>query len=223
MMTTDRSTQHLVAGAAGLVRALAARHAKAWPRIPREDFESVGNVASTEAAGRFEPTRDATFETFAFPAIRGAMIDYAHKETFNLDAEVSRIAGTICPLETRPKDVNDWLDGRESSAAESERAQLRQRAAAIAAATIVLLADRPEDPEAVMSERGAHIALVSKIRAYIGLRDVRERALFQHLYEERLTLEETAVRLGVAKRTVQRWNDELKAKILEAFGLDDKL
>jgi len=42
----------------------------------KEELRSSGFVGLTRAANRFEPGRGASFRTYAWPVIRGAMLDY---------------------------------------------------------------------------------------------------------------------------------------------------
>ena len=44
-------------------------------RIDRENLESAGVVGLVEAAGAFDPQRGVPFKTFAYPRIRGAILD----------------------------------------------------------------------------------------------------------------------------------------------------
>lgn len=45
------------------------------PGVDVENLEQAGVLGLVEAAGRFDPTRDAQFKTFAFLRIRGAILD----------------------------------------------------------------------------------------------------------------------------------------------------
>jgi len=63
-----------------LVERLARRLARrAGPAVPRaatvDDLVGYGHIGLLEAARRYEPGGPATFGTFAFPRIRGAMVD----------------------------------------------------------------------------------------------------------------------------------------------------
>lgn len=63
--------QHL-----GLVRGLACRALRTAPRgVELDDLISLGTVALLEAARRYDPSVGASFSTFAFPRVRGAIVD----------------------------------------------------------------------------------------------------------------------------------------------------
>jgi len=47
--------------------------------LSREDFFSVGVMGLMHAAAMFDPTRGASFKTFAYTAIRGAILDEIRK------------------------------------------------------------------------------------------------------------------------------------------------
>lgn len=59
-----------------LVRHVAARMAIRWPGgTTTDDFFSAGVMGLLHAAATFDPTRGASFKTFAYTAIRGAILD----------------------------------------------------------------------------------------------------------------------------------------------------
>jgi RNA polymerase sigma factor for flagellar operon FliA len=45
------------------------------PGVDVENLESAGVLGLVEAAGKFDPTRNAQFKTFAFMRVRGAIVD----------------------------------------------------------------------------------------------------------------------------------------------------
>jgi len=63
-----------------LVRYLVARLPVTMPAsLDRDDFYSVGVMGLMHAAGTYDPTRGASFKTFAYTAIRGAILDEVRK------------------------------------------------------------------------------------------------------------------------------------------------
>jgi RNA polymerase sigma factor FliA len=73
----DLSTAALVERHLGLTRALACQLIRAGVarQLELDELVSLGTVALLEAARRFDPTAGARFSTFAYPRLRGAMID----------------------------------------------------------------------------------------------------------------------------------------------------
>lgn len=63
-----------------LVRYVVARLPVTMPgSLDRDDFYSVGVMGLMHAAASFDPTRGASFKTFAYTAIRGAILDEVRK------------------------------------------------------------------------------------------------------------------------------------------------
>jgi RNA polymerase sigma factor for flagellar operon FliA len=63
-----------------LVRYVIARMPVTMPAtLSRDDFYSVGVMGLLHAATNFDPTRGASFKTFAYTAIRGAILDEIRK------------------------------------------------------------------------------------------------------------------------------------------------
>ena len=63
-----------------LVRYVVARLPMTMPSaLDRDDFFSVGVLGLLHAAANFDPTRGASFKTFAYTAIRGAILDEVRK------------------------------------------------------------------------------------------------------------------------------------------------
>ena len=63
-----------------LVRYVVARLPVTLPgSLDRDDFFSVGVMGLLHAAATFDPTRGASFKTFAYTAIRGAILDEVRK------------------------------------------------------------------------------------------------------------------------------------------------
>lgn len=63
-----------------LVRYVVARLSVTMPAtLDRDDFFSVGVIGLMQAATTWDPTRGASFKTFAYTAIRGAILDEVRK------------------------------------------------------------------------------------------------------------------------------------------------
>jgi RNA polymerase sigma factor for flagellar operon FliA len=63
-----------------LVRYVVARLPVTMPAsLDRDDFFSVGVIGLMHAASTFDPTRGASFKTFAYTAVRGAILDEVRK------------------------------------------------------------------------------------------------------------------------------------------------
>lgn len=75
-MRTEEERNKLVEQYLPLVRHVAARLPVTMPTsLDRDDFYSVGVVGLIHAASHYDPSRGATFKTFAYTAVRGAILD----------------------------------------------------------------------------------------------------------------------------------------------------
>ena len=72
----DLQRQELILGHMGLVRHILGRLKARLPAsVDLENLEAAGVLGLVEAANRFEPLRGFRFDTFAYPRIRGAILD----------------------------------------------------------------------------------------------------------------------------------------------------
>jgi RNA polymerase sigma factor (sigma-70 family) len=70
-----------------LVRSIAARLRRRVPQLETEDLVSAGMIGLIEAVDRFDDGRGVSFGTFAYPRIKGAILDEARRHSA---ASVSR-------------------------------------------------------------------------------------------------------------------------------------
>ena len=80
-MKTQSSTCIHVAEHTRIVHCLAGRIARAY-FVPGEQDDLVGEgmLALLEARDRYDPSRGAEFVTFAWPRVRGRMLDHLHRQ-----------------------------------------------------------------------------------------------------------------------------------------------
>ncbi len=77
---TQRERDELIEQYLPLVRHVVARLPVTMPAmLNRDDFYSVGVMGLMHAAAAYDPNRGASFKTFAFTAIRGAILDEIRK------------------------------------------------------------------------------------------------------------------------------------------------
>lgn len=80
MLRSIEERDRLVEQYLPLVRYVVARLPVTMPAsLDRDDFYSVGVVGLIHAASTYDPTRGASFKTFAYTAIRGAVLDEVRK------------------------------------------------------------------------------------------------------------------------------------------------
>lgn len=88
-----------------LVRSIAARLRRRVPQLDSEDLVSAGMIGLIEAVDRFDDGRGVSFGTFAYPRIKGAILDEARRaaasstppndQTVSLDDRVSDAEGAL--------------------------------------------------------------------------------------------------------------------------------
>jgi len=80
MLRSAAERDRLVEQYLPLVRYVVARLPVTMPAsLDRDDFYSVGVIGLMHAAATFDPARGASFKTFAYTAIRGAILDEVRK------------------------------------------------------------------------------------------------------------------------------------------------
>ena len=80
LLRTTEERDRLVEQYLPLVRYVVARLPVTMPNsLDRDDFYSVGVMGLMHAAATFDPGRGASFKTFAYTAIRGAILDEVRK------------------------------------------------------------------------------------------------------------------------------------------------
>jgi RNA polymerase sigma factor FliA len=92
-----------------LVRSIAARLRRRVPQLETEDLVSAGMIGLIEAVDRFDDGRGVSFGTFAYPRIKGAILDEARRHsapavsrsdhTVSLDDTVSDAEGALSLVE----------------------------------------------------------------------------------------------------------------------------
>jgi RNA polymerase sigma factor (sigma-70 family) len=92
-----------------LVRSIAARLRRRVPQLETDDLVSAGMIGLIEAVDRFDGGRGVAFGTFAYPRIKGAILDEARRHatsavsrtdhTLSLDDPVSDAEGALSLVE----------------------------------------------------------------------------------------------------------------------------
>jgi RNA polymerase sigma factor (sigma-70 family) len=95
-----------------LVRSIAARLRGRVPQLDTEDLVSAGMIGLIEAVDRYDNGRGVAFGTFAYPRIKGAILDEARKHAavaalrsehaLSLDDPVSDADGALSLVDVTP-------------------------------------------------------------------------------------------------------------------------
>ncbi len=108
-----------------LVRYVVARLPVTMPAsLDREDFFSVGVMGLMHAAANYDPTKGASFKTFAYTAIRGAVLDEIRKHDpvprnrRDRLRRMDRAVGTLHARHDRPPTLEELASYLEVSSAD---------------------------------------------------------------------------------------------------------
>lgn len=209
-----------------------------YPRVKQhvefDELVSMGNAGLAEAADRYDPSLGASFSTFAYYRVHGAMIDGLRK-------------GSTLPRRTWARLValrasSEYLEhqaGREQGAA-SRGAPGAQGSTAEALAAVKQAIDaiqtmyltsleglRDEgvdlaEPEPTSPlDRLAGVQDQARVRAALQTLPERERALIEKHYFEGKNLLEAGLELGISKSWASRMHAQAVDRLRAALAASD--
>lgn len=181
-----------------------------------DDMVGAGHDAAPGIAVRFDPTHGTPLTTYARPRLQWAMFEAATKEK----REPSRVFARLAELSRQgdadedqaPLSLSALLDAPPPRAAAVAR--LQQKAGAW---LVALVADRPRNTEEEYIAREANALAVSALRTAVSQLSPEEQRLVTAFYDEKLTIDETAGRLGLTRPTTRRLHDAVKKKLAAAL------
>jgi RNA polymerase sigma factor for flagellar operon FliA len=211
------------------------RHTYLVPRIARkvaldlgihgnlDDLESVGNEALVRSAMRYDPSGPASFSTYAYYRIRGAMIDDVRKRTPGR----RKYKRALVRLEATQALLVEAAEAQDAQARSGQRQTLEQRVelarelvrkAALAVCLSEPLSNVEEDivpgeepdPEQLLLDADTR----SRVWELVDELDDDQRALVKALYVQGLQMKEIAEQLGTSVATISRRH----ARIVELLG-----
>jgi RNA polymerase sigma factor for flagellar operon FliA len=211
-----------VEGHTELVRKVARRVARQVGVMSAEELESVGNEALVRAALRYDPGASASFATYAYYRVRGAMIDAVRKRTPGR----RKHARALVRLETTQALLSQAAEDQATLRRCGERQTLEQRVEAarelVRRAALSLRLSEPDgsgldrvatedpDPERVLLDadaRGRMWSLVEEL-------EPEQRRLVEAIYVHGRMMKDIAAELGTSPATISRRH----AKILDLLG-----
>ena len=214
------------------VRAAKMIYPRVKDHVPFEELVSLGNAGLTEAAQRYQDDRGATFSTFAWYRVQGAIIDGLRKMT----PLPRRVWHKLVALRA----AADYLEHQGERAAASVKvgvavptgvdalAKIKESISAIRTMYLTSLeglAERtgfdPVDPgpspvEAIETQR-----MKGKVAAAIANLPVRERALLTKHYFEGKNLLEAGEELGISKSWASRMHAQAVDRLRRVVDVDD--
>ena len=225
---TDRERDALIERWTPLVHHVVARLPVALPTtLDREDLVSAGQLGLLHAAARGEPSRGAAFQTFAYTAIRGAVLDevrrhdpvprHRRQRLRRMDQAVTELAGEL----GRAPTVEELGEHLEVPAAQLDEDLLHRETAR----TLSLdgFADG-EDPLAPVAEgvdpadAAAHSERVERLAAAIGDLPEGDRDVIALYHFEGLYLKEIAALLGVTESRICQRLARATARLRQALA-----
>lgn len=186
--------------------------------LGRDDLYSVGVIGLLHAANAFDPTRGASFKTFAYTTIRGAILDEIRRHDpvprtrRDRLRQIERAAGALQSRLDRPPTVEELAEHLQLSVAD-----LDQDLLALHTCKVLSLDDGPPSAESGVSlgsllsgagaapaesaERNEQISLLSRS---IGELPETERNVVVLYHYENLYLKEIGEILGVTESRVSQ-------------------
>ncbi|MCG8419057.1 MAG: FliA/WhiG family RNA polymerase sigma factor [Proteobacteria bacterium] len=198
----------LITGHLGMARKMARRISRRLPAtVSREDVESAAFLGLTEAATRYDETRNEPFMAFASKRVRGAILDHLRRNdwlTRRGRQEARRVADAEKTLEAEyGRSVSDSEIAEKMGISDDE---FNANYAGLREATVVHLEELPAMPQNVTSGTPNECIQRQQIRAALiralDRLEERERIILACYYQEGLTLREIGQILGVTESRV---------------------
>ena len=198
----------LIADHMTMARKMARRMSRRLPAtVSREDIESAALLGLTEAASRYDKSRNEPFMAFATKRVRGAILDHLRRNdwlTRRGRQEARRLADTEKQLEAEyGRAVSDSEIAEKMGISDDE---FSTQYAALREATVVHLEELPVLPENATSGTPTECIERQQVRAALmrALENLEKRELLilMFYYQEGLTLREIGQMLGVTESRV---------------------
>lgn len=205
-----------------------------FPRVRQhigyDDLVAMGQLGLAEAATRYDPSKGASFKTFAWYRVQGAILDGLRRETALPRAVWARIVALRASAGYLEAQAERARAAKDKVAAASTADKLREVKAALGAIrtmyTISIHTLEPESlPDALRtSEQASDVALnrerlKAKLDAALAGLPPKERELIHKHYVEGKTLLDAGAELGMSKSWASRLHaravDQLRARLAD--------
>jgi RNA polymerase sigma factor FliA len=223
MTVSQQASQQLIERYQDLVCSIAASVRRRAPKnIELEDLIAYGQVGLVQAARDFDPQRGATFSTYAYYRIRGAIYDGLSKLSWTSRARYNRLRYEQLANEAAGEH-HEGAAGLDESSSAGEAAHwlgsLSEKLAVVYLTVGGSYAAEPTralaDPSATApAEQAAMDEVAQKIRALVDTLPAQAAELVRATYFGGLTLQEAGQRLGISKS----WASRLHAKALRQLA-----
>lgn len=227
---TDAATQTLITDNLVLVKRIA-HHimAKLPPNIELDDLIQAGMLGLIEAAGHYDPSRGASFETYAGIRIRGSILDEVRKSDWtprSVHRRYRSITDTIARLETETgthpteQQVADALE----MTLNEYHAILRDSASCRLFSLSQPYVDSDRTPEVASDDHAlpddalAEDEFKDRLTDSISKLPERERLVLSLYYQQDMNLKEVGMILGVSESRVCQIHGQALLRLRSRMG-----
>ena len=209
----------LIARCLPLVKSIAARlRAAHGLSTSFDDLYSHGFTGLAQAADRFDPGRGASFTTFAYYRIRGAMLDGLRRESPRPHVEIGQLAaytdrGSMVS-QTAVNDNGSWGDSGDIASSLSSSGAL----APIHLTSLDALDEIPDESACHPDDEIERSRLAERIQAAMAALPETERKIVELYYYQDLSFSEIGVRLGICKPWAFRLHRKAMRQLREALS-----
>jgi RNA polymerase sigma factor for flagellar operon FliA len=236
-----RLRDRLVLTLAPLVKYIVYKKVKEIPaRCEVDDFISCGLEALIRSIDRFDPSRGASLEQFAWTRIHGAVLDelrrldWAPRSLRRLEREVRQADGRFTTLYGRRptrveladavgisvRDLSEHIDDvTRADVGSLNQMVLGDEECEIERIETLISVDEETNPELAAMRSDA----VKRFRAAFDRLGARDRQVAVLLYVDQLTLREIGEVIGVTESRVSQIHAELRRKLRLALAADSEL
>jgi len=217
----------LILSYAPMVQYLASRKARSIPaHCEVDDLVSCGLMGLVAAVDRFDPTRGATFEQFAWTRVNGAIVDELRRLDWaprsvrrmrrDVDGAISRVRHEL------NREPTDLEIAQALAVSEPEYHRMLDQIRAVDLAAIRQLESGPDEQSlldvAFDPEEGPHARLErAEMREHLARAileiPARERHILSLYYEHELTLAEIGEVIGVGESRVSQLRTQAIARL----------
>lgn len=202
-----------------------------YPRVRAhvsyDDLVAMASVGLTEAASRFDPAVGASFKTFAWYRVQGAILDGLRRETALPRAVWARIVAlraTASYLEAQAERASAAKDKAQAATTEDRLREVQAALGAIRTMYTVSIHQLEPDSLRESGESAPDTALSRErmkraLAAALETLPEKERALMHKHYVEGKSLLDAGAELGMSKSWASRLHaravDQLRARLAD--------
>src|SRR5689334_16527145 len=210
------------------------------PEAEAEDFISCGLEALIQSIDRYDPSKGASLEQYAWTRIHGAVLDelrrqdWAPRSVRRWERDIARASDWFCGLHGRRPTTEELCDALGITPADLRRHRgaiarsdmtslhtlvLNDEETAIERIDTIASDDERLDPE----HRAATTEAKEKFRAAFAKLSQREREIAVLLYVKNLTLAEIGDVLGVTESRISQIHTAMKRRLREELDADAEI